>query len=149
METNNCNFRIQTVLFGLSKRVRQGVESRLASTDPHITILQYGIMCNLQSSDLTINELARRMNIKPPSLVAAVDTLERAGYLQRRPDPTDRRRTPLHLTPEGEGLLKEVPFCSESDALSVALKRLGTRKSEQIARFLEELNAAIVDSKSK
>jgi DNA-binding MarR family transcriptional regulator len=149
MKKHGCNFRIQAALFGLSKRVRQGVESRLASTVPGVTILQYAIMCNLQTGDLTINELARRMMIKPPSLVAAVDTLERAGYLRRLPDPTDRRRTPLHITGEGEVLLREFPFCSESDVLSVALDRLGARKSEQIASLLEELDAAIMDSKSK
>src|ERR1051325_5618559 len=120
METKNYNFRIQTALLGLSKRVRQGVESRLASTDPRITVLQHAIICNLQTGDLTINELARLMKIKPPSLVAAVDTLERAGYLQRRPDPTDRRRTPLHSTPAGGELQKKSPFFSGSDALSGA-----------------------------
>jgi DNA-binding MarR family transcriptional regulator len=149
MEMNGINVRIQTSLFGLAKRVRRDVESRLGSTGQGVTILQFAIMCNLQSGSQTLNELARRLMIKPPSLVAAVDTLERAGYLRRSPDPTDRRRTPLRITAKGETLLKDMPVCAESDALSVALSRLGARKSEQIAKLLEELDTAIAKGKDE
>jgi DNA-binding MarR family transcriptional regulator len=147
MEMSDYDVRIQATLFGLAKRVRRDVECRLGSAGLGITGLQFAIMCHLRSGSQTINELARRMMIKPPSLVASVDALERGGYLRRSPDPTDRRRTPLRITPKGESLLKEIPVCAESDALSVALKRLGARKSEQIVRLLEELDAAIADSK--
>ena len=108
-------------------------------------MLQCGILRHLEHASLTINELARRMTIKPPSLVAVVDALEREGYLQRKPDPTDRRRMPLHITPTGEALLKKVPLCAETDALSVALDRLGERKAEQLAKLLEELATQVVE----
>src|ERR1051325_10422576 len=120
METNGYKVRIQTSLFGIAKRVRRNVEARLGSSGRGVTTLQFAVMCHLQSGSQTINELARRMMIKPPSLIACVDALERAGYLRRVADPTDRRRTPLRITPKGESLLKEMPVCAESDALSVA-----------------------------
>src|ERR1044071_3257168 len=96
------NHRVQTALFGLFKPLRKDVERRLVSTGQGMTMLQCGILRHLEQATLTINELARQMMIKPPSLVAVVDALERAGYLKRKPDPTDRRRTPLHITPKGE-----------------------------------------------
>ena len=141
----NTNHRVQTALFGLFKPLRKDVEKRLVSTGQGMTMSQCGILRHLEQASLTINELARRMMIKPPSLVAVVDALERAGYLKRKPDPTDRRRTPLHITPKGEALLKEVPFCAETDALSVALDHLGERKAEQLASLLEELAAKVVE----
>ncbi len=139
------NHRVHTALLGLFKPIRKDVERRLGSAGPGMTMLQCGILRHLEHGSLTSNELARRMMIKPPSLVAVVDALERDGYLQRQPDPRDRRRTPLHITPQGEALLKKVPLCAETDALSVALGHLGERKAEQLARLLEELAVKVAD----
>src|SRR3954466_2985712 len=104
------NHRVQTALFGLFKPIRKDVEKCLVSAGQGMSMLQCGILRHLDQANLTINELARLMMIKPPSLVAVVDALERAGYLQPKPDPSDRRRTPLHITPKGEAMLKDVPF---------------------------------------
>src|ERR1044071_7619087 len=139
----NNNHRVHTALLGLFKPIRKDVERRLTSVGQGMTMLQCGILRHLEDDSLTINELARRMMIKPPSLVAVVDALERDGYLQRKADPRDRRRTPLQITPKGEALLKKVPLCAETDALSVALGQLGPRKAEQLAGLLEELAARI------
>ena len=109
------NHRVQTALFGLLKPIRKDVERRLVSVGPGVTMLQCGILrhLELEHAALTINELAQRLMIKPPSLVAVVDALERDGYLQRKVDPSDRRRTPLHITPKGQALLEKVPFCAD------------------------------------
>lgn len=112
-------------------------------------MMQYAILRHLQSNNLTVNELARRMMIKPPSLIASVDALEQKGYLQRKSDPDDRRRSPLHITSKGKALLRKVPFCAEMDALSVALEHLGIRKTEQLARLLEELTAEVAKVKGE
>ncbi|MFL6278319.1 MAG: MarR family winged helix-turn-helix transcriptional regulator [Blastocatellia bacterium] len=140
------NHRVQTALLGLLKPIRKDVERRLVSTGQGLTMLQCGILRHLENGSLTINELARLMMIKPPSLVAVVDALERDGYLQRKTDPKDRRRTPLHITPKGEALLEKVPFCAETDVLSVALDRLGEDKAKQLAKLLEELATQVVEA---
>jgi MarR family transcriptional regulator, transcriptional regulator for hemolysin len=140
------NHRVQTVLFGLLKPIRKDVERRLISVGPGLTMLQCGILRHLEHATLTINELAQRMMIKPPSLVGAVDALERDGYLQRKADPSDRRRSPLHITPKGEALLEKFPFCADTDVLSVALNRLGKEKAKQLAKLLEELATQIVEA---
>ena len=138
--------RVHTALVGLVKPIRKDVERRLVSVGPQVTMLQCGILRHLEGDSLTINELARRMMIKPPSLVAVVDALEREGYLQRKADPNDRRRTPLQITARGASLLKKVPLCADTDALSVALGQLGERKAEQLARLLEELAIKIAEA---
>jgi DNA-binding MarR family transcriptional regulator len=143
----NNNHRVHTALLGLFKPIRKDVERRLTSVGQGMTMLQCGILRHLEHGSLTINELARRMMIKPPSLVAVVDALERGGYLQRKSDPTDRRRTPLHITAKGEALLEQVPLCAETDVLSVALGRLGEDKVEQLAKLLEELAVQVVEAR--
>jgi DNA-binding MarR family transcriptional regulator len=49
--------------------------------------------------------LGRAMQIPPSRMVALVDELERAGLLERRPSPADRRAHALHLTGDGRRLL--------------------------------------------
>lgn len=52
---------------------------------------------------LTPSEVARRMTlpVTTATLTGILDTLERNGYIERRPHATDRRRINLHLTAKG------------------------------------------------
>jgi DNA-binding MarR family transcriptional regulator len=53
-------------------------------------------------------ELAARLGIHPSRLVAILDNLEKRGYLERRPNPEDRRLYSLYLTKGGEELLGKI-----------------------------------------
>jgi DNA-binding MarR family transcriptional regulator len=48
-----------------------------------------------------MSEVAALLAVKPPAASAAVDALEREGYVARAVDSTDRRVTLVTLTPEG------------------------------------------------
>jgi DNA-binding MarR family transcriptional regulator len=50
--------------------------------------------------------LAERLAVPPSRMVALVDRLEEAGFVERRPDPEDRRVRGLHLTRRGRGVLE-------------------------------------------
>lgn len=50
--------------------------------------------------------LAERLGIPPSRMVALVDHLEEAGFVERRPDPEDRRVRGLYLTHKGRGVLE-------------------------------------------
>ena len=50
--------------------------------------------------------LAERVGVPPSRMVALVDHLEEAGFVERRPDPEDRRVRGLHLTRKGRGVLE-------------------------------------------
>jgi DNA-binding MarR family transcriptional regulator len=52
--------------------------------------------------------LAAHLGTPPTRLVALVDGLEERGVLERRRNPGDRRLHAIHLTPDGEKLLREV-----------------------------------------
>ncbi len=55
--------------------------------------------------EVTIGALAQRLGIRHHSTVGLVDRLVSHGYLARRDDPHDRRRTFLSLTASGEQAL--------------------------------------------
>ncbi len=47
---------------------------------------------------LTQTELAQRVGVESPTLVGLLDRMEREGWIERRPDPSDRRCKVVCLT---------------------------------------------------
>ena len=58
---------------------------------------------------LFTGELARRMHVEVPTVVRMTQRMEAAGLLQRRPDPDDRRRVLISLTPLGKAAAQAIP----------------------------------------
>lgn len=54
-----------------------------------------------------LTDLAARSNMTPPAMSELVDELQRNGYLERRPDPDDRRARRITLTRRGRRFLVE------------------------------------------
>jgi len=50
--------------------------------------------------------LAERLGVPPSRMVALVDHLQQAGFVERRAHPDDRRIRGLHLTRKGKGVLE-------------------------------------------
>lgn len=48
-----------------------------------------------------LTDLARGANMSPQAMGELVDELEELGYVERKPDPTDRRAKLIMLTPRG------------------------------------------------
>lgn len=49
-----------------------------------------------------LSALARGANMSPQAMGELVDELEELGYVERQPDPTDRRAKLIMLTPRGQ-----------------------------------------------
>jgi DNA-binding MarR family transcriptional regulator len=49
--------------------------------------------------------LSTQLQLLPSRVVAFVDELEDRGYVERRPNPDDRRQYALYLTPDGKELM--------------------------------------------
>jgi MarR family transcriptional regulator for hemolysin len=66
-----------------------------------------------RASGASQRELADLMHIEPPTLVRHLDRLEADGYVERRPDPEDRRRLLVFVTPSGRRRLTELHKVAE------------------------------------
>jgi DNA-binding MarR family transcriptional regulator len=75
------------------------------------------------AAGLSQQDLAGRLNIHPSRLVAILDELEKRGFVERRPNPDDRRLYSLHLTTGGEEVLTRIGKVAREhqDALLAAL----------------------------
>lgn len=59
----------------------------------------------LNDGPTTITRLAERLEISKQGAGQIVDDMERRGYVERRPDPSDARARLLHLTERGQAAL--------------------------------------------
>ncbi len=96
----------------------------------------------LQSGPLGPVELGHRLGMRPASATALVDRLEKAGHVERRPHPTDRRRLALEPTPHAvqEMLRKLQPLLDELDA---AAEELTPDERRTVARYLRRVAGAL------
>jgi DNA-binding MarR family transcriptional regulator len=75
----------------------------------HLTPPDAGILRLLRmSAGLSQQELAGTLGIHPSRLVALLDNLEKHGFVERRPNPDDRRLYSLHLTHAGMAALERI-----------------------------------------
>jgi DNA-binding MarR family transcriptional regulator len=63
---------------------------------PHANVFPF-----VPDEGIQVSELARLASMRKQSMAEAVEQLERAGYLERRPDPHDRRARLVLLTDRG------------------------------------------------
>lgn len=104
---------------------------------PHGNVLQF-----LDDEGTRVSTLAQRAQITKQSMAELVAHLERHGYVERIPDPSDRRAKLVRATPRGGevyALARE--FVAELDASWT--ERLGPEKMRRLRLLLEELNDVV------
>jgi DNA-binding MarR family transcriptional regulator len=123
------------------------LHERLAETGhpevraPHGNVFQF-----LDSEGTRVSVLARRAQVTKQSMAELVAHLERHGYVERVPDPSDRRAKLVRATARGEEVYAIArAFVAELEEEWSA--RLGKAKMRQLRRLLEELNAAVSRSR--
>lgn len=91
---------------------------------------------------LSQRELAKILNIKPPTVNVSVQRLEKAGFLYKKPDEKDQRVTRIYLTEKGkETKAKVLERIHKNEAVMLE----GFSEAEQclLRRFLEQILANI------
>jgi DNA-binding MarR family transcriptional regulator len=85
----------------------------------------------------TLNQVAARVKRGAPAVSRAVDTLVRAGLVDRQPDPSNRRRLQLRLTEEGRSRLTQPPVADGS--LEGRISKLAHSEQRALERGIEIL----------
>jgi DNA-binding MarR family transcriptional regulator len=110
---------------------------------PHGNVLQY-----LDREGTSVSELARRAQVTKQSMAELVAHLERHGYVERVPDPADRRAKLVRATDRGGEV-----YAIARDAITELDREwtelLGKRKMGQLANLLAELNEGLHDERSE
>jgi DNA-binding MarR family transcriptional regulator len=85
----------------------------------------------------TLNQVADRVNRGAPAVSRAIDMLVRAGLVDRRPDPDNRRRLALTLTDAGRDQMTRAPVADRS--LEGRMSKLAHSELRALERGIEIL----------
>jgi MarR family transcriptional regulator, organic hydroperoxide resistance regulator len=91
-------------------KLHNRLERRLSdSLSAHgMTLAQFDVLMTLwHSNGITQQELAEWLLVTKANVVGLIDRVSAAGWVERRPDPEDRRVNRLYLTDAGRKLAKQ------------------------------------------
>jgi DNA-binding MarR family transcriptional regulator len=89
---------------------------------------------------LTAGELAAATGLTTGAVTGVVDRLERAGYARRVPDPKDRRRVKLEVTPKFYARARRIWGPMRAAWESTLSKRFTAEELEHAIEFLRATN---------
>jgi len=91
---------------------------------------------------LSPTEIARRLIVTTASVTSLLDTLERRGLIERRPDPDDRRRLLIAVTPAAQRLVRR--YVPQIVAVQEAvMKDIPEHDRQQLIAVLARIREAI------
>jgi MarR family 2-MHQ and catechol resistance regulon transcriptional repressor len=92
----------------------------------------------LHKGPLPISALGTKVLLSSGSMTAAVDRLERSGYVERAAMSTDRRACIVHLTEEGSKLIRRV-FAEHERDMERVFSLLDKSERKVLANLLRKL----------
>ncbi len=89
------------------------------------------------AGELTVKELAERLNLTPPTVSVGVKKLEKVSLLKRKTDKEDGRRVLLMLSKEGE-LINNQIIKYRNTRVRTILSRLSPQEQNTMLLLLEK-----------
>ncbi|RMD64831.1 MAG: MarR family transcriptional regulator [Alphaproteobacteria bacterium] len=135
------NFILDDQIAHLLRRAHQRASASFATALSHhrLTPAQFFALARLREiGQVSQNRLGRLSAMDPATIQGVIKRLGERGYIERLPDPNDRRRMILRLTPAGEQLVDEL-----HDAVATATRRilapLSAEEQEQLRSLLKRI----------
>lgn len=128
----------------IAKLVRRQFEKKAGKLG--LTQSQWTVISHLmQEEGINQATLAERMDIEPISLVGLLDRLEQAGWVERRPDPNDRRARKLYLTKQAQPVLQKMETI-RSDVRKDAFAGIASQDQKQLIDILHKVKENLQQS---
>lgn len=130
--------RLRLVVMRLARRLRQ-------NADTGVTPSQLSALSSVDRlGPLSLGDLAACEQVGPSTLTKVVAALAEAGFVERTPDPADRRVALVSVTGKGRALLDR-GRSSASSYLSGRLATLGPDDAAALAAALPALEALVAE----
>jgi DNA-binding MarR family transcriptional regulator len=129
--------RVETTLIGAANAIRSAYDARLAPL--RLTLSLASLLAYVADfGPVSQTRAAEHLGQGRAATGTQVDRLEQLGYLERQPDPDDRRVWMVAITPSGRALVEQV---TEIDGVLRAELRSGISRAErqQLAAVLVRL----------
>jgi MarR family transcriptional regulator for hemolysin len=133
--------RVESTLMSAARGIRRAYDLRLEELELNLSeaiLLAYLHEAAQGSAPLTQVDLAKHMGVGRAAMGALIDSLESRGWVERRPNPSDRRVWLIATTPSGEQAAQQVAKIDES--LRAELREGISRKERrELTRILNRL----------
>ena len=103
---DTIDYNIRKTWFNITKMYNRTATDYMASTSLAMIVLNIDMVEGTPSTQLGPN-----MGMESTSLSRSLNKLEESGYITRKPDPKDKRKSIIHLTKsglEGREVAKEI-----------------------------------------
>ena len=130
------------VLSDVARLIRRNFNRRaqgLGLTQAQWQILSYLSRCE----GIRQIQLAETLEMQPISVARLIDRMQSAGWLERRPDPGDRRAFNLYLTPKANPILEQM-WEHGAEVRAQALREIPVADQEQLLRQLLRIRENLI-----
>ena len=103
----------------------------------HVAALQ-----QLRGGPVTVSELAARLGLTLPTVSGVLADLDRADFIERQPDPADRRRTIVAITAARAALIGEW-LDGAASPIARVLDKLSPSEQEAFLKAMDLLEAEL------
>src|SRR3954452_19714684 len=121
---------------GLDKRVRRSMEETLAEFD--LSHGEFKVLGWLRHGPHSPGELAENADLSSGAMTNRIDQLEKAGLVERTPDPSDRRGIQVSATQKGLDLWLAA-FASQTEKEKSFPSTLGAEGKSELNTLLRRL----------
>lgn len=139
----DLRFETGFALADVTRLLRMAFDQRMRSLG--LTGSTWRVIAQLSREDgQTQALLAERLEISRVALGETVDRLEKSGHVQRRADPTDRRKWHVHLTELSRTILPMM-FKTSEVLQSESFRDLSDQDIEHLTRVLSLMRGRLLD----
>lgn len=100
---------------------------------------QVPLLCILDEDEgMSQKEISQKLNISPPTVAVSIKRLERAGFLERKTDEKDQRKSRIYLTEEGRDMIRKSKAYIEENE-KVLFKGFSESELCLLRRFFDQM----------
>lgn len=144
MTTLDPKANVGFLIHDVSRMMRAWFDERAQAMG--LTRAQWRVLVHLAGREgLNQAGLAEILELDVVTLGRHIDRLERDGWLERRPDPSDRRAWLLYLTDAARPTLDRMETLA-TETIAVAMEGLDDMERARFAQTLERIKVNLIDA---
>lgn len=132
-ETLNTFIKLMRATESLNNRLNKHL------ADEDLTVSQFGVLeALLHLGPLNQKSLSEKLLKSGGNITMVINNLEKCGFVERQPDPSDRRAVLVHLTEKGQKFIEEF-FPKHLEQIKQEFSVLTSSEKKELARLCKKL----------